>query len=433
MKFGSLILALLGAASAFAATGSTNGSVTFYKDVLPVLQNHCQECHRPGEIGPMPLFTYDNVRPWAKAIKSAVATRKMPPWPADPHYGKFANDRHLSDADIHTLVSWADHGSPAGEEKDAPPPRKWVEGWGIGEPDLVFQLAKPYPVPESGTVEYTYMVIPTHFTKDTWVTKAEVRPTDRSVVHHVIAFLRPPGSKWLADAKPGEFYVPDKSQKGKVEGQPSELLVGYAPGLPPAILPDGTAKLVPAGTDIVLQLHYTPNGKPTLDQTKVGIVLAKAPPAEREMTLSAINSRFVIPPGDPNTEVTSDFTLHHDVRLIAVMPHMHLRGKDFKYTLAYPDGRKDEILQVPRFDFHWQLFYYLQDPLPLPAGTRIDCVAHFDNSANNPYNPDPTKEVRWGDQTWEEMMIGWFDVAFPRNVSPMALFTDKNKKAAASD
>ena len=431
MKIPSLVLAFLGTAAAAAAATSSGASVTFYKDVLPVLQNRCQECHRAGEIGPMPLLTYENARPWAKAMKSAVLTRKMPPWPADPHYGKFANDRHLSDADIHTLVSWADAGAAAGDAKDAPPPKQWVEGWGIGKPDLVFQLPKPYAVPKSGTVEYTYMVIPTNFTRDTWVTKAEVRPSERSVVHHVIAFLRPPGSKWLADAKPGEFYVPSAAQKGKVEGQPSELLVGYAPGLPPAILPDGTAKLIPAGSDIVLQLHYTPNGAEVMDQTKVGIVLAGEPPAEREMTLSAMNAQFEIPPGDPNKQVESNFTLHHDVRLVALMPHMHLRGKDFKYTLVYPDGRSEVALNVPHFDFHWQLFYYLQDPLPLPAGTRIDCVAHFDNSANNPYNPDPAKEVRWGDQTWEEMMIGWFDVAFPRDVKPAELFSSRAKTKTA--
>lgn len=429
MTIRTLVVGFSFVGAAFAATSSTPDA-TFYKDVLPVLQNHCQGCHRAGEIGPMPLLTYENARPWAKAIKSAVLTRKMPPWPADPHYGKFANDRHLSDADVNTLVSWADHGAPSGDAKDAPPPKEWVEGWGITKPDIVFELPKPYAVPKSGTIEYTYMVIPTNFTKDTWVTEAEVRPTEHSVVHHVIAFIRTPGSKWLADAKPGEFYVPPAAQKGK-EGQPSELLVGYAPGLPPAILPDGTAKLIPAASDIVLQLHYTPNGKEVMDRTRVGIVLAKEPPAEREMTLSATNARFVIPPGDPDKEVDSNFTLHHDVRLIAVMPHMHLRGKDFKYTLVYPDGKTAEILDVPHFDFHWQLFYYFQDPMPLPAGTRIDCVAHFDNSANNPYNPDPAKEVRWGDQTWEEMMIGWFDVSFPRDVKPMELFMSKPKPKTA--
>jgi hypothetical protein len=379
----------------------------------------------------MAFSSYETTRPWAKAIKTAALTRKMPPWPADPQFGKFAHDRHLSDAAINTLAAWADQGAPKGNPKDAPAPRTFVEGWGIGKPDVVFQMPTAYAVPKTGTVEYTYMVIPTGFTKDTWVTAAELRPTERSVVHHVIAFLRTPGSKWLANVKPGEFYVPPPDTKGR-GGEASELLVGYAPGLPPAILPDGTAKLIPAGSDIVLQLHYTPNGKEgVMDRSKVGLILAKEPPVEREMTLSALNGKFVIPAGDPNKEVDSEFTLHHDVRLIALMPHMHLRGKDFKYTLAFPDGKREEVLNVPHYDFHWQLFYYLQDPMPLPAGTSIECVAHFDNSANNPYNPDPTKEVDWGDQTWEEMMIGWFDVSFPKDMPVMDLF--RKPKAVKAD
>ncbi len=425
------ILGLAGAAAVFAGSTAGSSAVTFHKDVEPILQNHCQECHRPGEIGPMSFLTYESTRPWAKAIKGAVLVKKMPPWPADPHYGKFANARFLSDADIATLVAWADHGAPAGDKKDAPPPKNWVEGWTMGKPDAVFQLSKSYDVPEKGVIDYTYMIVPTHFDHDMWVTSAEIVPTDRSVVHHIIAFIRPPGSKWFADRKPGEFFIPDKSGRG---GEAfSELLVGYAPGLPAAILPDGTAKLVPAGSDFVFQLHYTPNGKAVVDRSQLGIRFSKDKPANRDMTLSALNAGFSIPPGNADYEVDSHFTLQHDVRLTAVMPHMHLRGKDFTYTLAFPDGRKEEILSVPKWDFHWQVYYYLQDPMPLPAGTRIDCVAHYDNSANNPDNPDPAKTVRWGDQTFEEMMIGWFDVAFPSDMSPTELFKKHVAAAAKAD
>ncbi len=422
------LLCAAGGGAVWAGATAAPAEVTFHKDVEPIMQSHCQECHRPGEIGPMSFLSYETTRPWAKAIKAAVLTRKMPPWPADPHYGHFANARSLSDADIATIVSWADNGAPAGSLTDAPPAKHWVEGWTNGTPDSVISLAKPYAVPKTGVVEYTYMIVPTHFEHDTWVRGAEIVPTDRSVVHHIIAFIRPPGSKWFADQKTGEFFVPAKSGRGG-EAR-AELLVGYAPGLPAAILPDGVAKLVPAGSDLVLQLHYTPNGKEVQDQSKVGLYFSEKP-REREMTLSATNAAFAIPPQDPNYEVESHFVLQHDVRLIAVMPHMHLRGKDFKYTLAYPDGRREEILSVPKWDFHWQLYYYLDKPMALAAGTRIECVAHYDNSPNNPDNPDPTKTVRWGDQTFEEMMIGWFDVSFPVDMNPMDIFRPAAKTKAS--
>ncbi len=408
---------------------ATSGAATptFHKDVEPILQSHCQSCHRPGEIGPMSLLSYQAARPWAKAIKAAILTHKMPPWPADPRFGHFANANSLTTDQVAALVAWVDHGAPAGSPADAPPPKKWIEGWSHGQPDMVIQMPKPYHVPKEGVIEYTYMIIPTHFEHDMWVRAAEIVPTDRSVVHHIIAFLRTPGSKWFEGEQPGEFIVPKNRHGG--DGA-SELLVGYAPGLPAAVLPDGMAKLVPAGSDIVLQLHYTPNGKEVDDRSRIGLYFS-GKPTQREMTLSATNAGFAIPAGDPDYEVDSHLTLQHAANLIAIMPHMHLRGKDFKYTLEYPDGHSEEILYVPRWDFHWQLYYYLTDPMALPAGTRIDCVAHFDNSPNNPNNPDPTKVVRWGDQTFEEMMIGWFDVAFPADMKPVELYRPAPKNKAS--
>ena len=426
MKLKGFVFALAASAAAVAAPAS--GAVNYYKDVAPVMQNRCQECHRPGEIGPMSFMTYDEVRPWAKAIKSAVLTRKMPPWSADPHIGKFSNDRSLSQAEMDTLVAWVDAGAPAGDPKDAPKPRQYVQGWQIGKPDLVFELPTPIEVPSSGVVDYTYVVIPTNFTEDRWVQFAEVRPEARSVVHHVLAFLRPPGNNFMKDAQPGVPYIPPRplsangQRRGNIQDQiPGEMLVGYAPGLPPTECKPGEAKLIKAGSDIVLQLHYTPNGKAVSDRTKFGLIFSKEPPQKRVMSMMAMNVFIKIPPGDPNYEAHSSATLQQDVNLVNMLPHMHLRGKDFLYKAVYPSGESQVLLSVPRYDFSWQIAYTLDKELLLPKGTRIECTAHYDNSPNNPNNPDPTKEVRWGDQTFEEMMVGFFDVSFDAKGDPSAL------------
>ncbi|MEO8027338.1 MAG: cytochrome c [Bryobacteraceae bacterium] len=439
-----VLFGILIGGAAFAA--SPTATPTFNKDVLPVLQKNCQGCHRPGEAGPMSLLDYKQTRPWAKAIKQSVSTRKMPPWGADPHFGKFQNDRLLSTADIKTLVSWADSGAPEGNPKDAPKPVSWLEGWAIGQPDVVLEMPAKFPVPASGTIDYQYVVIPTGFTEDKWVQMAEARPGDRSVTHHVIAFLRPPGSKWMADAKPGVPFVPQRQQRSRSEARDpqqarnseaagesmagTELLVGYAPGMQPQECPPGAAKFVPKGSDIVLQLHYTTTGKATADKTRIGLIFAKEAPQKRILTMNATNAGFVIPAGDSDYEVKSSITLREDAELVGLMPHMHLRGKDFLYKLTYPTGEQETILSVPKYDFNWQLFYYLSKPKLLPKDTRIDCTAHFDNSANNPANPDATKAVRWGDQSWEEMMIGWFDVAIDAKGNPMDLFRTKPSGAA---
>jgi len=420
-------------ASALGLAASIPPQPTFYKNVLPVLQNRCQECHRPGEAAPMPFLTYQEARPWAKAIREAVVTRKMPPWPADPHFGKFRNDRSLSREEIDTIVAWADSGAQEGNPADAPKPAQFVDGWGIHKPDAVFEMPNEFAVPASGTIDYQYIVIPSGFTEDKWVDEYEARPGNRQVVHHIIAFVRPPGSKWLKDAQPGIPYVPVKEDREKRKqrrkdedsGPPPELLVGFAPGLPPGTLRPGQAKLVKAGSDFVFQMHYTANGTAGLDRSRLGMVFAKQPPEERVYTASASNDKFEIPAGDANYEVESDITIQEQTLLVDLMPHMHLRGKDFVYTAFYPTGESEVLLRVPKYDFSWQLFYYLADQKVLPAGTRIHCVAHFDNSPNNPANPDATQTVRWGDQSWEEMMIGFFDVAMDRDKDPMDLFVEK--------
>ena len=386
------IVMTLGAVCVFgmAAGGAKSTQVTFTKDVAPILLNRCVECHRPGEVAPMSLLTYQDVRPWAKSIKEKVLERGMPPWFADPQYGEFENDRRLPQKEIDTLVAWVNAGAPKGDDKDMPPAPRFVEGWSLGQPDVVLTMQEEFSVPAEGVVPYKYFTVPTNFTEDKWIQGVELRSGNRGVVHHIIAFVLEPG------------------QKGTGEGPTGNVLGGTAPGDPPTKYPDGMAKFLKAGSKLVLQMHYTPNGEPAKDRSSVGIFFAKAPVKKTARTGTAMNARFVIPPGDPNYEVKSGWTAKEDVHLFAFMPHMHVRGKDFTFTAVYPDGRSEIVVRVPKYDFNWQLAYRLKRPLALPKGSRIECVAHFDNSASNKYNPDPAKEVRWGDQTWEEMMIGWF-------------------------
>jgi len=416
-------LAWCSAAAVYAQMGNMNAP-TYAKDVAPILQKHCQSCHRPGEAAPFSMLTYETTRPWAGAMKLAVRQKVMPPWYADPQVGHFSNDRSLSQDEIDMIVSWATAGAPEGEETDLPRPLDFVEGWGIPKPDLILQLPKEFAVPKSGMVEYQYAIVPTGFTKDRWVQAAEVRPTERSVVHHIIAYVREPGSNYFKDQKPGEFFEappPKTDETVDTSALPSDFLVGYAPGQPAEILRPGEAKLIKAGSDIVFEVHYTPNGKAVMDRTKLGLVFAKEPPAKRVQTLSATNGTFKIPPGDPNYRVDASFEIRKPVTLASIHPHMHARGKDFEYRVVFPNGETRTILQVPQYNWHWQLWYNLAEPMDLPRGTKIECTAHFDNSPNNPENPDPTKAVIWGQQSWDEMMVGFFNLKFDANMSPNEL------------
>ena len=330
----SVIVISLFAAKSRAATPA---SPTFTKDVAAILQRNCQVCHRPGEAAPFAMLTYEQTRPWAAAIKQAVKTGKMPPWFADPRYGRFSNHTEISEAEIKTISDWVDAGALKGDQKDLPPPVDFVEGWQIGKPDLVFELPKPYEVPVTGVVEYQHIIVPTGFTKDTWIQAAEVRPTERAVVHHIIAFIREPQSRWFQGEKAGEFFVAPQiktAEEPDTSALPSDFLVGYAPGQPAEILRPGQAKLIKAGSDIVFQVHYTPNGKPITDRTRLGLVLAKEPPRERVLTLSATNGSFKIPPGDPNFRVDATFEIRTEVKLTGLHPHMHGRGKDFEYRVV---------------------------------------------------------------------------------------------------
>jgi mono/diheme cytochrome c family protein len=394
----SLIVAVsLCAIALFAVVERSNSAaVTFTKDIAPILYKNCAECHRPGEIAPMSLMSYQEARPWAKSIRERVADRSMPPWSADPKHGQWANDPRLTQAEIDTIAAWVNAGAPKGEDKDLPPAPKFTTGWTIGTPDVVIEMQEEYTVPADGTVPYLYFSMPTDFTEDKWIQAMEIRPGNRSVVHHVIAYAQDPNVKDTAAGGEGELRR-GRSHLGGIT--PNKTGIHYG---------EGMARLIRKGSNIVFQMHYTTNGQMTKDRTRIGFVFSKEPARKMLMTGNALNGRFVIPAGAENHEVTSSKTFDQDVLITSFMPHMHVRGKDFTYTAVYPDGRSEILLNVPKYDFNWQHTYLPKKPILLPKGTRLDCVAHFDNSAKNKFNPDPTKPVRWGDQTWEEMMIGWF-------------------------
>ncbi len=361
----------------------------------------------------MAFMNYQQVRPWAKAIKSSVATRKMPPWFADPHYGKFSNDRSLSQEQIDTIVAWVDGGAKQGDPKDAPAPRTWLEGWNIAKPDLVIELPVEEKIPAKGEIDYQYILVQPNFKEDVWVQMVEVRPTVPAVVHHAVVFIREPESKWLRgeieSGKPWE--APPKRRTAETFGGGSEILTVYTPGMVPDVWQPGLAKKVRAGSDLIFQMHYTANGKEAIDRTKIGIVFSKEPPARRVLTIAAVNTGFAIPPGDPDYKVEAKAPHVNAGELLSFFPHMHLRGKAFEFRLVQPTGESETLLRVPHYDFNWQLAYKTAKPIFLAPGSRIEATAWYDNSPNNPANPDPKATVRWGEQSWEEMMIGFYDVA----------------------
>jgi peroxiredoxin len=381
--------------------------ITYTNQIARLLQKNCQECHRPGEIGPFSLLTYRQAKGWADMIQETVRDGRMPPWYADPQYGKFANDRRLAKEDKATLLAWIDQGCPKGEDKDLPPPKQWHEGWWIGKPDAVITMQEDFTVPaDAGKtgVPYKYFTVPTNFTEDKWVQAAEARPGNRAVVHHIIATV----------SAPGEDPGPRRNRGG--------YLVGVAPGEEPLVLPPGMAKKIPKGANITFQMHYTPNGVEQKDRSSLGLIFCKEPPKQIVRTASIAQAQLAIPPGDGNHKVNSSAVYDKETVILSFMPHMHLRGKDFEYRVEYPDGRSEVVLSVPRYDFAWQMRYVLAQPLRIPAGSKVNCTAHFDNSSNNPNNPNPSITVGWGPQTWDEMMIGWMQYYHPQEkIEPQRL------------
>lgn len=372
--------------------------VTYHKHVAAIVQAKCQQCHRPGEAGPFSLTSYKQTKGWADMIREVVADDIMPPWHADAPRGHFVNDRRLAPEEKKTLLAWVDAGCPEGDPKDAPPPAKFIDGWRLPKtPDRVIKMNTTVDVPASpllgSGMAYQYIEAGEPFAEDTWVQAVELRPEYRAVVHHIIAYMIPDGDRTAIN---GRNFA-------------RHMLGTYVPGDQPTIYPEGMAKRIPKGTQIVFEVHYTPNGRAGKDRSELGIIFAKGPPKIEAKGDAAANMKFSIPPGEGNHKVTSEYKFAKDSTIFVMSPHMHLRGKAFKFELVTPDGKRETILNVPKYDFNWQEPYIPAEPLKVAAGTRLECTAWFDNSPKNPFNPDPRARVTWGNQTWEEMMVGFFE------------------------
>ena len=418
---------------------------TFSRDVAPILYKNCTNCHRPGEIAPMSLLTYKDARPWAKAVATQVAKGTMPPWHADPSHGEFLNDRRLSEGDKATLVAWGNNGAAEGNAADLPPLPKYESEWLIGTPDAVFSMQEDYPVPAEGTVAYQYFLVPTNLTEDKYIQAIEVRAGDPKVLHHVIVYAQlpappappagtaptppPQGAQAAQMPRPVPLFTfADESMTRIPAGQtggpplPAEQrkapapndrpaprrmgppIGGFAPGQFVRMYQDGTGVKLPAGTTLIFQMHYTAAGKPTTDRTRVGVKFTKGKPQTEVRVASMVNGGLHIPAGAPDHRIDAEMTINQNVTMWSLLPHTHVRGIRWTYEATYPDGRTETVLSVPKYDFNWQTDYIFKQPLKLPKGTKLHATAWYDNSPNNKANPDATKDVWWGDQTWEEMM-----------------------------
>ena len=394
-----------------AAPQSTEGVPTFSRDVAPILYANCVTCHRPGEIGPMSLLSYQDARPWARAISKKVEDGVMPPWHADAPHGTFSNERTLTAAEKSTIARWAAGGAPEGDARDLKAPPTFAQGWSIGTPDVVFEMEEDYPVAARGTIQYEHFYIPTNFTDAKWLKAIEARPGNRALVHHILVYYEAPadGPRVVPAIQPNREHsrIDGRSTPGnrpvRNTGFPARLLATYAPGTEPQIFPEGTALRLAPGGLIHLQVHYTANGTAGTDRSRVGLVFAKEPPSEEMRAAQFLNAQFTIPAGAEDYQVSTDVTFLQDATVRGLFPHTHVRGKRWSYTLELPDGTKRPLLSVPKYDFNWQTYYMFREPLAVPKGARIVSTAWYDNSAANKSNPDPTIAVKWGDQTWEEM------------------------------
>jgi mono/diheme cytochrome c family protein len=432
----SLASALLVPALAGAQSRPAAAAPTFTKDVAPIFYKNCTVCHRPGEIGPFSMLTYAETRPWVKAIATQVSNGTMPPWHADPAYSTFVNDRRLSAADKETILKWVAAGAPEGNRADLPTAPSYPSGWAIGQPDAVFQMTEAYPVPASGTIDYKHFEVPTNLTEDKWIQAFEFKPDARAVVHHIIVYARPPRRPAPAAAAapptappaagaprpappftmaPGMNTPPEHRTTMAKQATPNDRPVpkegmgafvgGFAPGQAIRVYQEGTAMKLPAGSTLIFQVHYTAGGKPVTDQSKIGFVWAKSAPRQELVTVPLINGNFTLPAGTPNTQVDAQMTFNVDTTIWSILPHTHVRGREWKVEVTYPDGRKEVVLAVPKYDFNWQTDYVFKEPLKLPKGTTLKTMAWYDNSSANKSNPDPSVDVHWGEQTWEEMQF----------------------------
>ena len=416
-----VVVAIAGAVPAMTHAEGRAEVPTFAEDVAPILYEKCVTCHRPGEIAPMSLMSYSDVRPWSRSIRNQVIAGTMPPWHADPDVGRFSNERRLTPAEKDTLVRWADGGAPEGDPVRLPPVPVFANGWQFGEPDVVIRMSESFEVPADGEVAYQYFSVPTNLTEDTWVQAIEVRAGDRSVVHHILVYVKDP-----TGARPGRAFrdIPvDERYKAIVERNrkraeeanlvavnvrasrrgPGVLIGTMAPGTNPMAFESGMALRIPKGAELVFQVHYAASGKAAVDRSMVGLILADGPPTREIRAGQFTNPAFELPAGSADERVDTMIEFTEDAEIFALFPHTHVRGKRWEYRLTYPDGRSERVLSVPNYDFDWQTYYVMEEPLVVPKGARLEASAWYDNSAANRSNPDPTMSVRWGEQTWEEM------------------------------
>jgi len=393
--------------------------VTYNQDIAQIINDKCVNCHRVGEVGPMPLQNYQQVAAFVTPIEFAVKAKRMPPWHADASIGKFANDRSLTKDEYQKLLAWIDQDYPEGTGKS--PVRTYTEGWQIGKPDIEFTIPDPVIIPKRGEIDYQYQIVPTNFTEDKWIIAAEVRPEQNGHAHHVTVSVLPNNEQIIPATEMGihcpQFALSPQAEKHNAELRSQghstahidgEFLVGWGVGIQFIKLPEGAAIRIPAGSKLVFQLHYVTNGVATVDaSTKIGLTFANQKITRQVHTLKISNQQFVIPPKAKNHEASACYTLTKPVTLVDLMPHMHLRGKDFRYNVTLPDGTIQKLLYVPHYDFDWQTIYRLAKPLQLPAGSKLNVLAHFDNSASNPHNPNPEQEVYFGEQTDDEMLLGY--------------------------
>lgn len=366
---------------------SNEPPATYHNRISRIVQHHCQRCHRTGEIAPFPLMNYQDIQRVAPTIDYMVTKKLMPPWFANPAYGDWANDPTLAASDREVFLKWLKGDMPQGDPADAPLPIAWTPGWKIGEPDAVIELPAPIQIPETGVMPYQYVTVDNPFPEDKWVGALEIRPTAPTVVHHVLVFLKLPGQNELGV---------------------DNYFAAMVPGNAATELPKGVGKKLPKDAKLIFQLHYTPVGVATQDRTKLGLKFLPTPPAHEMVATAVYTKKFLIPAGHPNYEVSAEHVFKERARLFSFMPHMHLRGKAFRYELIRPDGTSEVLLDVPQYNFNWQLSYERREPLDVEVGTRIKATGWFDNSDQNPSNPDPTVDVGFGEQTTDEMMIGYF-------------------------
>ena len=423
------VIGVLAASSLIAAAPSK----TFSRDAWPILESHCVNCHQTGEVAPMAFTSYKQVRPWASAIREAVLSGKMPPWHAAPESSHaFRNDRSLSKAEIETLVEWVDSGAAEGVPAAEQVAEARPGGWKLGQPDAVFQVPG-FHVPKTGPVPYSFLIVPLHFDQDTWVRAAEFRIDQRALVHHINAFVRSKDSSYLAGFPANQIFVPTQADRSKKRAGESvferrQLLLGYEPGYAAMPWLEGGAKLIPAGADLVLEMHFNPNGAEAIDHSEFALYFAKTAPRERVLAIDTLRDLdFAIPARDRNYRSTASMTLASPARLLSIQPHMHVRGKSMEVRAVYADGRTQTLLSVPKYDFNWQTTYVFKQPVDLPAGTRLESVAGFDNSVNNAYNPNPEAIVRWGDQTTEEMHIAFLELVIGASANAESLLQSPPK------